>query len=130
MRYESNAKEHQETLPTFIQWCKTEKDSQTAEKYFVTKIWLPNKYPDITLETEVFRLRVSHKTSLFEGLKDNFDEWSNSDVALSICEIDKESFDFTLEVSESEKATWESLGETGVKLTVQERKKTSRRKKT
>lgn len=130
MRYESNAKEHQDVLPTFIQWCKTEKDSQTADKYFVTKIWLPNKYPDITLETEVFRLRVSHKTSLFESLKDNFDGWSNSEVALSVCEIDKESLDFTLEVSDDEKATWESLGETGVKLTIQERKKTSRRKKT
>lgn len=130
MRFESNAKEHQDSLPTFIQWCKTQKDSQTAETYFVTKVWLPNKFPDLTLETETFRLRISHKSRLFESLMECLPSWELNGTALLVSEIEKETFDFTLEVSEVENADWEPLGDTGRKLTIRERKKTSRRKKT
>lgn len=126
MRFESNAQDGQDRLPTFFQWCKANKEEKTANRYYVTKVWMPNKFPDLTLETESFRLRVNHKSPLFAELGNVLSRLSHEDAAIALCEIDKETYDFTLEVVEGEQCDWEPLGETGYRLTVREKK--SRRK--
>ena len=131
MRFESNACDGQEQKPTFFQWCKSTKGEKTPDKLFVVKVWEPNKFPDLTLETEQFRLRVSHKSSLFSAIKDLIEQWAGEDTALAIAEIDKDGYDFVLEVCETEKAEWGGLGSSGWTLTILDKPKktTTRRRK-
>lgn len=126
MRFESNAREGQESKPTFFGWCKENKDQKTPLKFFVVRVWEPNKFPDITLETEQFRLRVHHKSSLFSAIKDLIDQWSREDVALAITEIDKDEYDYVLEICEGESADWERLGSSGWKVTIKDKPKSTK----
>ena len=128
MRFQSNASDGQNNLPTFFQWCKEHLDKRTPGKFIVTKVWLPNKYPDLTLETEVFRLRISHKALIFSSVRESIDQFTDGNMVLAISEVDKESYDYTLEVLEGEVGSWTELGATGWKCEVQDKPKSSRRK--
>lgn len=128
MRFESNARDGQDSLPTFFQWCKENKDQKTPLKFFVVRVWEPNKFPDITLETEQFRLRVHHKSPLFSAIRDLIDGWAHQNTAIAITEIDKVEYDFVFEISETETAEWEPLGSSGWKVTMQDKPKSRQSK--
>lgn len=128
MRFEGNATDGQDSLPTFIQWCKANKDKKTPDKFVIVKVWTPNKFPDLTLETEVFRLRISHKSSVFKALEESLQEFIEQSRVLSISEIDREEYDYVIEVLEGEVGEWTELGAFGWKCTVQEKPKRARRK--
>lgn len=127
MRFESNARDGQDFLPTFFQWCKDHSSQTTALKYTVVKIWLPNKFPDLTIETEVFRLRVSHKATIFWSVLQSIEKITKEGLVLAVSEIDKTLYDYTLEVMEGESGLWEELGEFGRKCTVQDKPKSPRK---
>lgn len=127
MRFEANASDGQEQKPTFFQWCKENKDQKTPLKFFVVKVWKPSKFPDLTLETEQFRLRIHHKSALFKSLIELLEQFSGDSAALAITEIDKDEYDYVLEICEGEKSDWESLGQSGWKLTIQDKPKTKRK---
>ena len=129
MRFECNASDGQDNLPTFFQWCKDKSSEKTALRYTVVKIWLPNKFPDLTLETEVFRLRVSHKAPVFSAIRESIGQIVDGNLLLAVSEIDKEVYDYTLEVIEGEKAFWTELGANGWKAEVQDKPKGRKRRK-
>ena len=121
MRFESNATDGQESLPTFFQWCKAHLGQTIAQKHVVTKIWLPNKYPDLTIETEKFRLRVSHKALVFSSIRESVQQFVDNNLVLAVSEIDVESYDYTLEVMEGETGHWTELGTNGWQCEVAKR---------
>lgn len=128
MRFESNAKEGQDSLQTFFQWCKENKGKSIAQKYVVTKVWTPNKFPDLNLETEKFRLRVFHKSQTFKAISEALTKLIESGAVLAISEIDTETHDYVLEVLEGESGDWSQLGSTGWLCEVRDKpKKSSRR---
>lgn len=129
MRIETNAKDGQEQKPTFFQWCKANKDKKTALIYPVEKVWIPNKYPDLTLETSAFRVRISRNSQAFKTLEDCLSGFIESDSLLAISEIDLLEYDYVIEVVESEKACWEPLGQFGYKVEVQDKPKSKSRVK-
>lgn len=128
MRLEGNAKDGQEQLPTFFQWCKQHKGEKIAQRYVIEKVWTPNKYPDLTLETCAFRLRVSAKSSVFQELQNTLSQLIQSDSVLAISEIDLSEYDYVVEVLDGERGEWETLGEYGWKCTVLDKPKRTVRK--
>lgn len=128
MRIETNAKDGQVQKPTFFQWCKANQDQKIALLYPVEKVWIPNKYPDLTLETSAFRVRISSKSQAFKTLEDSLSGFIEQDALLGISEIDLLEFDYVIEVVESEKAIWTPLGDYGYQVEVQDKPKTTKRR--
>ena len=129
MRFESNATDGQDNLPTFFQWCKANIGKTVKQKHVVTKIWLPNKFPDLTVETELFRLRISHKAPVFSAVRESVQQFVDNNLVLAISEVDLETYDYTLEVMDGETGYWVELGTSGWKCEVAKRSSKRRSKK-
>ena len=121
MKLKSNAYEGREKLPTFLQWCKETQSQKTALVYYVNKLWLPGMFPDLTLQTTCFRLRVHHKSPLFEAIMSELTDWIGTNTALAVTGIDKELFDFEIDSETSETATWSALGESGFMIEIEDK---------
>lgn len=70
----------QEKLPTLRQYLKTNGKTKRPKKFLVCKIWIPNKYPSYSLETEHFRASVGKSTALGKVLRDNWSELVRSEI--------------------------------------------------
>lgn len=117
--YEDTAKSDFPKLPTFMQWCKGASIAEARPLRFVKKVWVPGKFDNFTLETEVFRLRVSPSSELYQALTNHLQEFESTDAALAIEVLDTASYRFKIKLVENENARWEALGANGYELTVQ-----------
>jgi len=127
MKFELNAKDGIEQKPTFVQFCKNSIGKKLPERFYIQKIWLPNQYPSATLETESFRIRISSKSSTWEAIAEQLHTWNSECFALAITEISTVTFDYTLEVVETEECIWTPLGEFGMELTITDKPKRKRK---
>lgn len=121
MNLEGCAFDDYKKLPTFAQWLKTASDADVSPRRYVEKIWLPNTFPNFTLETEVFRLRIVETTSIGATLSQLMEELADKESAVYVEIIDKKKGLYRVGVSDDEKASWEELGQSGFKLTIQEK---------
>jgi hypothetical protein len=128
MKFELNAKDSLEQKPTFFQFCKSSVGKKLPERFYVQKIWLPNQYPSATLETEVFRVRISSKSPVWMSIEEQMPHWEHSKFALAITEVSIETTDYTLEVVESEECMWTPVGTHGVSLEIVKGRKVKRTK--
>lgn len=128
MKFEVNAKDSLEQKPTFFQFCKDNKDTKLPARFYVQKIWMPNKFPTATLETEKFRVRISSKSAVWQTIEESIPEWDSRGYSLAIAEVNPETYDYTIEVVEDEYSVWSPLGQTGLELTIQPKPKTKRTK--
>lgn len=104
-------------LPTYNAWCIENLKRKTAEIYQVTVIFKPNKFPNYTLNTEQFTIRINENNPLF----DEFDHFYNyqlvdEGICLGIKVLDKENKLFALSNMTDSKCYWEELGNVGVKV--------------
>lgn len=129
MRFESNAESQFEKLPSLLSYCKKNKVGSTERRYVVTTIWLPNQYPSISLDTEHFRLRISDKQALYLELLDFIESNTANEIALCVDILDAKTAKFAIDVLEGEVAEWEPLGESGWKLTIMNKPKSSKNRK-
>lgn len=129
MRISANATDGQDKRPTFFQWCKTNQDKKIALKYPVQKVWIPNKFPDLTLETDAFRLRISSKSEAFKVLEQSLEGFIEQNALLAISEIDLLEYDYVIEILEGESADWTELGDFGYQLEVRDKPKRGSRAK-
>ncbi|HEX7764946.1 MAG TPA: hypothetical protein VF433_15230 [Cellvibrio sp.] len=127
MKFELNAKDGIEQKPTFIQFCKDSIGKKLPNRFYVQKIWLPNKYPSATLETESFRVRISSKSHTWQTISEEMPSWVISKFALAITEVSTDSYDYSLEVVETEECIWTPLGEFGMELEIQDQPKRKRK---
>lgn len=121
MQLEGCAFDDYKKLPTFAQWLKTASDADISPRRFVEKIWLPNTFPNFTLETEVFRLRVVETSAIGATLSQLMEELADEESAVYVEIINKAKGLYRIGVADDEKASWETLGESGFKLTIQDK---------
>ena len=121
MNLEGCAFDDYQKLPTFAQWLKVASDADVSARRYVTKIWLPNTFPNFTLETEVFRLRVNETSSIGATLTQLMEELADKESAVFVEIIDKKKGLYRVGTTDDEKASWEEMGQSGYKLTIQEK---------
>ena len=109
MQLEGCAFDDYKKLPTFAQWLKTASDSDVSPRRYVEKIWLPNTFPNFTLETEVFRLRVNETSSIGATLSQLVDELADKESAVYVEVLDKKKGLYRVGISDDEKASWEEM---------------------
>lgn len=104
-----------DALPTVNQWIKTVSKECAEATRLIKLIWTPNMYENYSLDTEAFRLRVPANHFLFQVLKDNLEDWINTDVVLAL-EIEKLKIPkVSLITLDNEQCDWDPLGEYGWK---------------
>lgn len=106
-------------LPTFLQYLKLcGKGVENKTKFAVEIVWLPGKFPNITLQTNAFRFICSETHVLYGELLEYF---KNDDVfsgAKQIYIVISSIKEASIEISESSKVNgnWETLGTTAYKF--------------
>lgn len=130
MRIESNAGDQYDRLPTFLQWIKSAPSEELKPVRYVKKLWLPNQFPNLSLDTEIYRLRLSATSPVGTYLIENCEMLEESNSALFIEVVDRKKSSFAIFVSETETASWSALGPHGYELTICEKRKGNVPKKT
>lgn len=104
-------------LPTYNVWCVENLNRKTAEIYQVVLIFKPNKFPNYTLNTEQFTVRISEDNPLFDDF-DHFynDQLVDEGICLGVKVLDKENKLFALCNMGDSKCYWEELGNVGVRV--------------
>lgn len=111
-----------ESTPTFRQFCKAQGKLPKPLIKLVTKIWLPNQYPSVSLHTECFRLRIHENSDIYEALIEKLGEWEDAEACIAIRVSDTETLEFEIIELEQEGCTWNDLGDYGKELKIKERK--------
>jgi len=117
------------SLPTLLQYCKSTVEEETKKDFVIVKVWLPNKFPNVTLETEVFRIRVNEKATTYSEILDFVKSCEEEGKVMLVRITDTKSGAYEIDSFEGERGEWEFLGDYGLKITVKDRPK-SRRKAT
>ena len=108
------------SVPTFIQFCKEVRANPPKRKFPVVRVWYPNAYPSVSIETEKFRLRISDQNPCYLEVLD-FLESAEGEKKLPCVElVSAEKFAWRLDLLPKEIALWEPLGEHGRTLSVEE----------
>lgn len=109
-------------LPTLKQFL-VKKGKAKLPKYFpIQIIWEPNQFPNWTLQTEYFKVRVSEDNPFYVPLRDVIKQGCNNDWLLAIEVSEDRDGKYSIIHIENETADWEGLGENGWKLVVQNKK--------
>ena len=124
MRITGNAKNDQIKLPSLLQWLKTiPSDSPTVHKV-VKLVWFPNQFPNFTVDTESFRLRISLEQFDEAELTDLFETAIQDKAVLRVIVDPSQKGEWTIEELEGEIGEWEQLGESGYRCSVGDKPKT------
>jgi len=127
--FESQAESNFTKVPTYQQWLKGASTAELRPKYPVVTIWLPNKYPSASLETEKFRVRISEDNPLWLSLVEAIGQIASTGTILYIETTDVESKMFKVGVLEGELGEWEAIGDFGWRCTIQDKPKANKRKR-
>ena len=123
MRISGNAKDSQINLPSFLQWLKT-LPSDTPKLHKVVKVvWFPNKFPNFTVDTESFRLRLSPEQFDEPELTDLFETSISRKAVLCVVVDPAEKGAWAIEELEDEVGVWEEVGTYGYKCSVADKPK-------
>ena len=125
MRISGNAKDDQVKLPSFLQWLKTLPSDSPVIHKVVKLVWFPNQFPNFTVDTESFRLRLS--TQMFDQLEvsDLFEDAIQRKAVLSVVVDPAKKGEWEIEELEGETGNWEKLGESGYRCSVEDKPKKS-----
>lgn len=115
-----------EKLPTLIKFLESEKSTKLKLKYAVMKIWFPNKFPALCLETEDFRVNVDEANPMFDSLLKLCHRVTDGDFSIAIVVNSDRDGGFGI-TTMGTTGKWETLGKTGFKFVID---KTQKRSKT
>lgn len=129
MSIKGNAESQFEKLPSFMAYCKSKGKEAEGKLKVVATVWFPNKFPNFSLDTESYRLRVPSKGSDAIEITDFLETAIDEGKVLAVrCDSTKD-YAYEVLVLENESGAWEQIGESGWKCTVQDRpKQTSSRR--
>lgn len=130
MPLSGNAQSNFEKLPTFREYCKAKGTEAEKSLKVVTVVWFPNQFPNFTLDTESFRLRINCKEDDSIETTDFLETAIQQEQILAVRVTDAKKLAYEVDVLPNESGTWETLGTNGYKCTVNERKPAKRRKST
>ena len=123
MRIKGNVKDNQISLPSFAQFLKTIPLEDKEFRKFIRVVWFPNKFPNFTVDTESFRLRIPVSESNQLELTDEFESSIESDKVLCVVFNPSQKGEWAIEELEGELGDWEELGSNGFKCSVREKPK-------
>lgn len=119
MPFGSYDAEKRAKLPTFLQYCNdAPKSVEGKTKFGVEIIWLPGKFPNVTLQTHAFRFVCSESNQLYADTI----EYAKSCVDSGVCArldivIDSlEEKRITVSESTRVKGCWEKVGSLGLRF--------------
>jgi len=121
MEFQGSSDDEFKKLPSFRKWCANQRAKKEFPLYLVSILWLPNEFPSISFDTEVFRLRVPETASIYAPILDHVQLWEDAETCLAIRVCSAEGATYALSVLETENCVWEDLGRFGRRLTVKER---------
>lgn len=123
MKIQAEATSQYAKLPTFRQFCKTEGEKCNNNAKVVTTVWFPNKYPSLSIDTEVFRLRISESDPNYAAIEAGLREGIDADEVFIVRILDAKKFAFEIETLEGETGGWDFLGDSGAKCEVLPKRK-------
>ena len=109
-------------LPTLIQFLESDKSVKLKVKYPVFKIWFPNKFPALCLETEDFRVNVDEANPMFESLESLCRKVTQDDLSIAIVVNPDRDGGFGI-TTMGTTGTWETIGKTGWKFVINKTQK-------
>lgn len=113
--------------PTLRQFSKLYPDRR-PKVCTVTTIFLPGRYPNLTLVTETgFKVSILEDNPMYSVIRSSVEDWSNGLVCLVIIPSDWEKGSFDVSINTDECADWEAKS-WGYRLTVKEKPKSRARK--
>ena len=115
------------TLPTFRKWLTTQSKEVEGTCHVVNFVWFPNLYPNFTLDTDYYRLRISTEGIDQEKMEEQFNEVFELEQVLAVHIDDKKSAGYSLRTLDGESGEWETIGEAGYKFTIHEKKSSKKR---
>lgn len=126
MEFESRTADDVIKLPTFAQWIKSSSAAEQKPVRVVRTVWLPNRFANLTFETEVFRLRIANTNPIFKPLLSSIEAAAEQGVCLAVSVLDAKEGEYKIHSLPNESSTWEALGDNGYKLTVDNKKSSKR----
>lgn len=129
MALQLHAESQFEKLPSLLSYCKSK--GKEAEKgiALITTVWFPNKFPNLSLDCEKYRIRISSKGDNASEIID-YIESAISEEKVLFCRItDAKNYAYEIDVLENETATWTNLGDYGRQCKVDDRPVKSKRSK-
>jgi len=117
------------SLPTLLQYCKSTLEEETKKDFVIVKVWLPNQFPNVTLETEDFRIRINEKADTYSEVLDFIESCKEEGKVMLVRVTDTKSGAYEIDSFQSEIGEWEELGAYGLKVTVKDRPKSRRKSK-
>lgn len=123
MKIQSEATSQYAKLPTFRQFCKAEGEKCNGNAKVVTTVWFPNQYPSLSIDTEVFRLRISESDPSYAAIAAGLQQGIDADEVFIVRILDAKKFAFEIETLEGEIGGWEYIGESGAKCEVLPKRK-------
>lgn len=99
-------------VPTLLKWLESDESLKLKSKYWVKKIWYPNKFPVLCLETENFRINIDESNPIFDGVKTLCDKITSDDTAIAVVINPDRDGGFGI-TTDGSQGRWESLGKTG-----------------
>ena len=115
--------EFEPELPTFRSFCKNAPDEYENVRYPVVKVWYPNKFPSLSLETEKFRLRISQESGLYGEILELVQQWEEAGAVPYVAVTSTSAMEWELDAFPNETGEWEEVGEFGRRVKVNDRKK-------
>lgn len=99
-------------LPTLLKWLESEDSLKLKAKYWVKKIWFPNKFPTLCLETEYFRLNIDESNPIFDSVNRFCLKAIEDDLSFALVVNSDRDGGFGI-TTDSSQGVWEKLGHTG-----------------
>lgn len=117
--FQGSTDDEYKSLMTFKTYCA--EFPYEAEKGIkvVRLIWLPNKFPSITLETDRFRLRVSDRMEFYPLLIQEVEKWIEEDAVIGIRIASAERRSYAIDLLPGERAVWYPVGTYGLRAEIQ-----------
>jgi len=115
-------------VPTLLKWLESEESVKLKSKYWVRKIWYPNKFPTLCLETEHFRINVDESNPIFDSVKNLCDTIVDNDSAIAVVVNPDRDGGFGI-TSDGSQGRWERLGNTGYEFKMSQKMSSPRQRK-
>lgn len=115
--------------PTLLKWLESEDSVKLKQKYWVKKIWIPNKFPTLTFETEDFRLPIDESNPIFTGLMKLVEEIVDSDQAIAVVVSPDRDGGFGI-TTDGSQGKWEQFTSTGYEFKMSQKQTVSRKHRT
>lgn len=102
----------EERLPTLRQYLKSKENSTIPKFFFISLIWVPNKYPNYQIQTDKFRASIPKASPLGKALEESLDALiiKEQSIQTKVVVSDKKSPVLIFEPSK-EKGSWETIGD-------------------